>query len=303
MRSKTVIGILLLVVFLGCSKQKASMPQEIKVMSFNIWVGGGKSVAATAKVIEESGADIIGIQESSRDDKNAAVMIADSLGWYSYATKGSPSIISKYAIEDTSSLGYGVKIQIDETRFVWMFNVHLLYCPYEPYQLNGIEYCGAPLLSTAEEAIASALNTRGEEVTKIISDILEAQEDGCPVFLTGDFNEPSCRDWTDKAVAAGLCKTQVQWPATNAFARNAGMKDSYRDLYPDEVANPGHTWTSLPVAYGAEEVMDRIDFVMYWGNVDPVTSLIIGEKGPFSDVSFEDYPSDHRAVITTFQFK
>ena len=303
MKMKEVLGILLLFVCFGCSTQKVTKLQDIRVMSFNIWVGGGKSVVATANVILESKADIIGIQESTRDNNNTAVRIADSLGWFSYAKGRSTSIISKYAIVDTSSLGYGVKIKIDEKRFVWMFNTHLMYCPYEPYQLNGIEYCGAPLLSTVEEAIASAWNTRGEEVTKIIHDIQKAQKEGYPVFLTGDFNEPSCLDWTDKAVAAGLCKAKVQWPATFAFIKDAGMSDSYRAIYPDEVEKPGHTWTSLPVPDGAKEVMDRIDFVMFWGGVDLVNSLIIGEKGDVSDVFFEDYPSDHRAIVSTFKLK
>ena len=299
---KKYVGLFLILACFGCSKPKSAAPQEIRIMSFNIWVGGGKSVAATAKVIQESGVDIVGIQESSRDDVNMAVRIADSLGWYSYATKRSPSIISKYAIADTSLLGYGVKIQIDKQRFVWMFNIHLMYCPYEPYQLNGIEYCGAPLLSTAEEAEASAWNTRGEEVMKIIGDIQKAQEEGYPIFLTGDFNEPSCLDWTDKAVTAGLCKTKVQWPTTAAFHK-AGMKDSYRTVFPDEVEKPGHTWTPVPETSAYKEVMDRIDFVMFCGNVVPLESLIIGEKSSGSDISFDDYPSDHRAVVSVFQIK
>ena len=303
MKVKKCVGIVLLLVFVGCSSQKTTNPQEIRVMSFNIWLGGGKSLEATARVIQESRADIVGIQESSHNNVNGAFRIADSLGWYSYITEGSPSIISRYAIADTSSLGYGVKIQIDETHFVWMFNIHLMYCPYEPYQLNGIEYCGAPLLSTADEAVASAWNTRGVEVMKIVQDIQEAKKEGYPIFLTGDFNEPSCLDWTDKAVAAGLCKMKVQWPATNAFINNAGMKDSYRILFPDEVVKTGHTWTSLPVPDGARELFDRIDFVMFYGDVIPVNSLIIGETGPKSDISFEDYPSDHRAVLSTFQLK
>ena len=303
MKAQKLIGIFLVFACLGCSKQKTTAPPEIRVMSFNIWVGGGKSIAATARVMQESQADIIGVQESSRDETNIAVHIADSLGWYSYATENSPSIVSKHAITDTSSLGYGVKIQIDEQHFVWMFNIHLMYCPYEPYQLNGIEYCGAPLLSTAEEAEASAWNTRGEEVLKIVRDIQEVQKEGYPIFLTGDFNEPSCLDWTEKAVAAGLCKTKVQWPTTTAFIEKAGMKDSYRILFPDEVQYPGYTWTPIPETEAYQDVLDRIDFVMFRGDAIPTRSAIVGEEGVYSDISFDDYPSDHRAVISTFQLK
>ncbi len=290
-----LILILLLFGFSSCNHTK-----EIRIMSFNIWVGGGKSIESTAKVLQESGADIIGIQESSRDNRNVAVHIADSLGWYSYSTQNSPTTISKHAITDTSSLGYGVKIQLDKERFVWMFNIHLQYCPYEPYQLNGIEYCGAPVLSTAAEAVTSAWETRKNEVLAVIQDIKEAQKEGYPVFLTGDFNEPSCLDWTPRAAEAGLCKIPVVWPATRAFQDQAGMKDSYRTVFPDEMTKPGHTWTPLPEKENYQEVLDRIDFVFYWGNVNPLKSQIAGENSKLSDIRFDDYPSDHRAVISTF---
>jgi endonuclease/exonuclease/phosphatase family metal-dependent hydrolase len=271
-------------------------------MSFNIWVGGGKSITETAKVIKETGADIIGIQESFRDDINMAVHIADSMGWYSYSTGGSTSIISRYAVVDTSSLGYGVKIQVDKQRFVWMFNVHLMYCPYEPYQLSGIEYCGAPLLSTPAEAVTSAWDTRGKEVLSVIEDIKDVQKEGYPVFLTGDFNEPSFLDWTERAVEARLCQYIVPWPATKAFVERADMSDSYRTVFPDEVAIPGRTWTPWPEKDAYTEVLDRIDFVLYWGKVQTLKSELAGENSDLSDLKFDNYPSDHRAVVTTFTF-
>jgi endonuclease/exonuclease/phosphatase family metal-dependent hydrolase len=269
-------------------------------MTFNIWMGGGTSLVETAKVIHESRADIVGIQESTSDGiHNRVIDMADSLGLYSYWNGGSATILSRYAIVDTSDTGYGIKIQLDKKRFVWMFNVHLFHCPYEPYQLSGIEYCGAPMLATPEDAEASAWKTRGEDVLKIIGDIKTAQKEGFPVFLTGDFNEPSCLDWTERAVKAGLCPYAVAWPATKAFTEQANMQDSYRTIYPDEVTKPGYTWTPRPAQ---NEILDRIDFVFFWGNVKPVKSEITGENSPLSDVRFDNYPSDHRSVVSTFEF-
>lgn len=285
--------------FTACSE---SAPVELRVMSFNIWVGGGNSIEQTAKVIAESGADIIGIQEATRKNMNTAVDIAEKSGWYSYAYGTSTTILSKYAITDTSASGKGVKIQIGKNRFVWMFNVHLIYCPYEPYQLNGIEYCGAPLLSAAAEAVESAWNSRKEEVMKVVADINTIRQEKTPVFLTGDFNEPSCQDWTSEAVAAGLCIMPVEWPSTKAFREQADMKDSYRTVFPDEVKFPGHTWTTLPEKEKYAEVLDRIDFVFFGGEkVKILKSEIIGEVSEFSDMGFADYPSDHRAVMSTFE--
>jgi endonuclease/exonuclease/phosphatase family metal-dependent hydrolase len=275
-------------------------PHELRVMTFNIWVGGGTSLAETARVIRESRADIIGIQESAdRDRHNRAIALADSLGLYAYENGESATILSRYAIVATSEASYGVKLQLDKTRFVWMFNTHLFHCPYEPYQLSGIEYCGAPPLATPEETVASAWNTRGETVLALIADIQTAQKEGFPVFLTGDFNEPSCLDWTERAAKAGLCPCAVAWPATKTFIEQAHMQDSYRTIYRNEVTHPGHTWTPRPAQH---EILDRIDFVFFWGNVRPVKSEVAGEAGPFSDLCFDNYPSDHRAVISTFEW-
>jgi endonuclease/exonuclease/phosphatase family metal-dependent hydrolase len=293
-----------LILFLAglCTACSKPVPAELRVMSFNIWVGGGKSAEQTAKVIAESGADIVGIQEATRKETNTAAAIAEKSGWYSYTSGRSTAIISKYAITDTSASGKGVKIQIDKNRSVWMFNVHLIHCPYEPYQLNGIEYCGAPLLGTAAEAIESAQNSRIEEVMKVVADINEIQKEKIPIFLTGDFNEPSCLDWTPAAVAAGLCIMPVEWPSTKAFQEQANMKDSYRTVFPDEVKFPGHTWTPLPEKEKYTEIPDRIDFVFFGGEgVKVFWSEIAGEIGELSDIKFSEYPSDHRAVISTFK--
>ncbi|MDR2440543.1 MAG: endonuclease/exonuclease/phosphatase family protein [Planctomycetaceae bacterium] len=283
------------------SQEKEQNTLELKVMSFNIWVGGGKSVEETTNVIKQTSADIVGIQEASKKGNNIAEKIAKEMGWYSYAANSSRTIISRYPIAKKSPNGKGCKIQINGNLFVWIFNLHLIHCPYEPYQLNGIPYCNAPLLDTAEEAVQSAWKSRGNDVEETIADIKEAQKDDCPIFLTGDFNEPSCLDWTEKAAKMGICKIPVAWPAAKAFMEKAGMKDSYRTKYPDEVTHKGHTWTPLPAK---RDVFDRIDFVFFHGSkVELLNSQIVGEKSELTDIGFDNYPSDHRAVLGTFLLK
>ncbi|MDR1594664.1 MAG: endonuclease/exonuclease/phosphatase family protein [Prevotellaceae bacterium] len=271
----------------------------VRVMSFNIWVGGGRSIDRTVAVVRESGADIVGIQEET---KNAASIIAKSLGWTTVHTyksllgKGC-AIISKYPVVDSTESKFGVKLQTGKDKYVWMFNQHLNHCPYEPYRLKGIEYCGFGRLHTAEEAIASAWNARKADVELTVAEIRKVQAENIPVFLTGDFNEPSYLDWTKRATEAGLCQLPVAWPATRTLHEQTGLKDSYRTVYPDEVANTGYTWTPVPEV--ENEIFDRIDFVLYWG-ATVVKSVIIGEKTPESDVVISDYPSDHRAVLSVF---
>ncbi|MDR2286795.1 MAG: endonuclease/exonuclease/phosphatase family protein [Prevotellaceae bacterium] len=293
----------LLVIFTGVLLMStlfdANATDTVRVMSFNIWVGGGKSIDRTVAVVKESGADIAGIQEEA---KNAASIIAKSLGWrtvhtYKSLLGKSCAIISKYPVVDSTASKFGVKLQISEDKCVWMFNQHLNHCPYEPYRLKGIEYCGGKL-NTEEEAIASAWNARKNDVEFTIAEIRKVQAENIPVFLTGDFNEPSYLDWTKRAADAGLCQIPVAWPATKKLHEQTGLKDSYRTIYPDEVVKPGHTWTPAPEM--ENEIFDRIDFVLYWG-ATVVKSEIVGEKTPESDIVINDYPSDHRAVLSVFK--
>ena len=79
------------------------------------------------------------------------------------------------------------------------------------------------------------------------------------------------------------------------------MIDSYRSVYPDEVKDPGHTWTPLPETEKYKEVFDRIDFILFSGNnIKVVNSQLLGEESLLSDIKFKDYPSDHRAVLSSF---
>jgi len=282
-----------------------SAVQELKVMSFNIWVGGGASIPKTLEVIKTVQADIAGIQEPVKNGQNNAEKFAQELNWHFHTVSDlrnrRNTIISRYPIIGTSPNKIGVKIKVDDKKFVLMFNVHLHHVPYEPYSLNGIKYGGAPLITTAEEATTSAWNTRGKEVERTIDDIIFVQKEGLPIFLTGDFNEPSCLDWTEKAAKAGQCKIPVKWTATAAFIDKAGMIDSYRQKFPDEVAQPGHTWTPRPAE---KDVFDRIDFVFYHGKQVRVKNVqIVGEQSDKSSIGITDYPSDHRAVLGTFMLQ
>jgi hypothetical protein len=93
----------------------------------------------------------------------------------------------------------------------------------------------------------------------------------------------------------------VAWP-TSITVTNAGFVDSYRQLHPDETTDLGYTWTTFATS---PEVHDRIDFVYYQGDgLAPIESILVGDArmsgGVASDLIVPGYPSDHRAVLTTF---
>ncbi|KAI7831259.1 Endonuclease/exonuclease/phosphatase [Gamsiella multidivaricata] len=137
------------------------------------------------------------------------------------------------------------------TRFMYLFNCHLYYFPYQPFQLLKIPYEGEPDLETAEEAIQSCIDTRGKEMDIILDEIKQVaeQEKDVPIFLTGDFNEPSHLDWTALSVLAGLHPMTVKWPITER-AYKAGLVDLWRAYRPYQMGS-GCTLPPSPVTLGS----------------------------------------------------
>ena len=67
-------------------------------------------------------------------------------------------------------------------------------------------------------------------------------EQGIPMFLIGDFNAPSWRDYTEEVVGTrDYVKYVVEWPVSKAVEA-AGFTDSWRAVYPDPLESLGLTW-------------------------------------------------------------
>ncbi|PIO70431.1 hypothetical protein TELCIR_07715 [Teladorsagia circumcincta] len=61
----------------------------------------------------------------------------------------------------------------------------------------------------------------------------------------------------------------VEWPATK-IAESMGLKDSFRELYPNVTEVPGYTWSTVNKylqdwEFNIPEPQDRIDFIYYKG--------------------------------------
>ena len=142
-------------------------------------------------------------------------------------------------------------------------------------------------------------------MSALLNQMAPALNSNSPVFLTGDFNEPSHLDWTQVAANAGLhFGKKVDWPASRAIT-NTGLIDSFRELRPNEITDRGNTWTTGYPAPNTDpnEVHDRIDMVYYSGpNVTPTSVKTLGYNASdgSTDIAIQPYPSDHRAVVTQF---
>jgi endonuclease/exonuclease/phosphatase family metal-dependent hydrolase len=289
----------------------AARGEELRVMTFNLWHGGdaGKQpLSQSAAVIRAARADLVGFQEAGgfeRDGQrpNNGRRLAELLGWHYFAQGASPGIASRFPIVTNTPGKHGITVKLPSGKIVRHFNVHLMHTPYQPYQLLDIPYGNAPFIRTAAEAVAEARKARGAEVERLLAELKPAVAQGEAVFLTGDFNEPSHLDWTERAAQARRHPVAVPYPSTLAVTA-AGMRDSFRTLFPDELAKPGVTWTPLTRPDDPKDHHDRIDFVFFAGpNVTAKQCAVVGESATFADVVVTPYPSDHRAVVATFDLK
>ncbi len=278
---------------------------RLKVMSFNIWYGGDEvalgyrhwcydpagcpeTMEKVLEAIEASGADIVGMQEGTGN----APVIAERLGWY---VNERLQVISRFPLVDPpGGDGDYVFAEVTPGRFVAMANVHLPSDPYGPYLVRDG--------GTLDELLELETSLRLPAVQKHLTALPALAKAGVPVFMTGDFNSPSHLDWTEQVAAVRPeVAYPVEWPVSAALA-GAGMRDSYREAYPDPVGRPGFTWTPPgSLESDPQEVDDRIDWVLTAGPTSTVTSQIVGEPGgPDVDIEIDPYPSDHRGVVSTF---
>lgn len=306
-RTITALGILIAIGLAFITPLPAqSEESSVKVMSYNIYRGGtfrGQALSQTAKVIQEAKADIVGIQETRSPDGVNAEELARLLGWNHHVNPGNRVILTRYEIVE--EMRDGIKVKLPSGQEAHLFNLHLPSNPYQPYQLLGIQpkwekHKDTPFIKTEAEAIEGAKEARGGEISALLNQIRSLPDKEAPVFVVGDFNEPSHLDWTEAAAKSGRHPIKVEYPNSLAMTK-AGFADAWRTLYPDEMKKPGFTWTPIMTADAPKTHHDRIDFVYFKGKGVKVTEAkIVGENKENADIVVAPYPSDHRAVVATF---
>lgn len=299
----------------------AAVASEITVLSFNVWGAGAnerKPIRETVAVIRRTAADLVGVQETRTEGNRCTTQscppqgpsraraLARALGLeVREQTAASPAlwsnaVLSRWPIRRISPNGLGVEFRVDG-RSVWLFNIHLDDAPYQPYQLLRIKYGPYPFLSSERDAIDAARRTRGPALKLLEDDLAEAKGADL-VLITGDFNEPSHRDWTFKTAAIGRHPIRVRYPFTRRL-EHLGFVDTFRAVYPNPVAKPGRTWTPTSKPSDRGDHHDRIDFVFARGKTLRVLDAgIVGERAPEADIVVRPWPSDHRASFARLRF-
>jgi len=266
---------------------------ELRVMTFNIeWGGANISFDNVVEAIRLSAADIVGIQEAEGN----LPRLAAELGWHynlqNYA-------ISKFPILDPPNANrLFVYVEVRPGQVVALANVHL---PSAPSGTELIRDGGS-----LEDVIELENSVRLQALIPFLDVLKPVINNKTQVFLTGDFNAPSHTDWTEDMVGARpFLKYAVNWPVSRAV-ENAGFKDSWRVAHPNPKTDPGLTWWAgrpplESYAPGENDPQDRIDFVWFAGASQVLSSELVGESGAQNvTLSVSPWPSDHRAVVSTF---
>ncbi|WP_027863087.1 endonuclease/exonuclease/phosphatase family protein [Marmoricola sp. URHB0036] len=254
-------------------------PISLSLLVFNVEYGGTK---ASDAVIADLKADVVGVLESY----NRLPKIAAAAG-YPYYDVGL-QIMSKYPIlEPSGADGLYSYIEVRPGEAVAMINTHLDYVHDGPNRLNR----GA----SVADVVATEKAVRLSSIQTLLPSATTLLDQGWPVFLTGDLNEPSHLDWTAATASQHGGVGAVAWPVSEALL-GAGLHDSYRETHPDPVTDPGNTWGGVA---GSEGSPRRIDFAYVGGPVDVVSSQVVGERGGDSvDRGYPKWTSDHRAVLS-----
>jgi endonuclease/exonuclease/phosphatase family metal-dependent hydrolase len=270
----------------------------LHVMTFNIEYGGeGVDFSSVPAAIEAAGADVVGIEEAYANMPK----IAAALGWQYYDPR--LQVVSRLPLLDPpDAQGVYTFVEVSPGRVVAIANVHLPSAPYGPNMIRD----GAK----AAEVMRREEHRRIPVITPIVQTLKPLIAAGIPSFITGDFNTPSHLDWTAETV--GL-RPQVHyafdWPV-GEVVEAAGFHDSFREVYPDPVTDPGITWPAARPRSGGynpglgdHAPRDRIDFVYAGGPATTTDAVIWGEDGGQDEgvmQTITPWPSDHRAMVSTF---
>ncbi len=268
------------------------MAQQLKVMTFNIWHGGRETgeeegPQRVVDVIRDSGADIVAMQETYGSGER----IAEALGFHFYLRSTNLSIMSRYPIVDTLDAyepfySGAVRINVDGQEIVVASN--WLNYPIDYWDIfeKGQSIDSAEWHRLQEEKNAGTLR----ELLRALSPAVENSKD-IPVIICGDFNTGSHLDWIPETrhLNEGYI---MPFPATLLMERS-GFIDSFREIHPDPLTVRGITWSpALPDAF-----KDRIDYIFYQG------SILKAIDSETIDTHPVKYPSDHAAVLTTFEIQ
>ena len=314
---------------------------DVKFMHLNVWVSGTtvpNGLTYIRDVVASVNPDIVCFVEVSNGDWiTKMVNELAAIGHYYYGgyIKGADgAILSKFPITKSGPLLSSVSLfEVDiNGKRIEVAASHLDYTYYACYLPRGYNcegsapYTGWNQIGSPDPhpvtdlSIISAQNLGSQRDEQIGAFLNYEANETRPIVLMGDFNEPSYADWTTgQASMFDHNGVVYQWNTTRSL-NDHNYIDAFRQIYPDEVLNPGITWPSFATGAGStswtpkSDDRDRIDFIFYKGiGVKAINAAIVGPKGSYAKGAFTTtytdhdhflaetlpWPSDHKGVFAT----
>ena len=285
----------------GCQQQKNDEPDsyqtKLTVVTANMWhslqrnFNNSSSLHKAVAEMKYANADVILTSEAS----GVNARLAEALNmhvWQGNDSRTTVGILSRYPIKEVfqgreadnnRDRGANIGAILDVNgRDVVVWSNHLDYTNYITYDVRGgngstwqaREGC-LPIQDPDELDKMNEVSNRPAQARYMMEKLKPYIEQGAAVIVGGDFNEASGLDWTENTANKFDHRGAVYDFSTNKSIRDAGLTDSYRDLYPDPVTHPGLTWPfnkqdswmsnpSYKHKCGRDgDDRDRIDFIYY----------------------------------------
>ena len=295
---------------------------HLTVMVWNVQRGANnfdQGPEKALRVIKESGADVVLLQESydiNGDRPKLGAWLAEQLGWSSYQGDSAHlCVLTKLDIEKTfyhhAWHGVGALLTDEAGRSFVAYSIWLDYRAYTPYALRD-----NPAL-TDDELLAheTEKSSRYKQIKALLAYIKEQGHLNLdvPLLVGGDFNCPSHLDWTEEAEQSRPFVRDLPLPVSKAVVKT-GLIDAYREVHPDPIKEPGITWSPLYRInkQGKPETADRIDRLYIKQPADPTEPLLVPDKAMVLPEELEDndipqaqrlFPSDHSAVVIRLRWE
>ena len=306
------------------------VPAQLSVLTWNIWgklnqepqytIAGKTARERMIEIIKESGADIITMTETYGSAKD----IADSLNYHYFtpSPKDNLTIFSRYPLENAgtikniSSFSFiSATVLIPGDKKIRVYNIWLTSGGRHVVEIKN--------KSLSDEQFSAGDDIRYDQLQELLThpdfhkDL--ANKDSIPIIISGDFNCVSHLDYTQNTRDKGLNFSRILPIKVSMLMQKTGFTDTYRFIHPVfSQETLGHTWTTVgkgfiyeegkgfvPVSKNPEpEYRDpfaRIDFIYYSGKkLKPHSSRTIIHHSSNYKRSFPEFPSDHAAVLTSF---
>ena len=137
--------------------------------------------------------------------------------------------------EIVERLDGGIKVKLPSGHHAYIFTLHLASNPYQPYQLLSIQpkwhkHWDTPFHQDRSRGHCRRKEARGREIAAASQADTFPPRQRAPVFVVGDFNEPSHLDWTEKAAKSGRHPIKVEYPTSWRWPKQAWPMPGARSI-------------------------------------------------------------------------